>query len=475
VSHDGEAGGGGGDRPEIRGEVTVGIDIGSTSVKAVAVDAEGTIVDRVRLPHQLIVPAPDRLEHDADQAWRQAPQQALHRLMSTGAGTRADAAPPAAVAVSSMVPSLTAVDGQGRPIGPGLLYGDARGGGRAREPGEVGDGREMVGFLRWLAAEVPEAAGYWPAPAVANHALGGVSTVDITTAFASMPLFGPEGWDEAICRECGTSADTLPEEVAMMGAPIGTVAGTDATLAGGAIDAVCEQLVSGADEVGDVLVLCGTTLITWIVTAEAVDVPGLWAIPHTTPDRWLVGGPSNAGGLFLGWASRLLARPPGGGPAAGERLDPARIPVWEPYIRGERTPLHDPDRRAAVHDLDLTHGPAALRRAAWEASGFVVRHHIDLATDVAGVPARRIVAVGGATRIDGAMQALADATGLDVHVAAVPEGAALGAAYLARMARTGETDMAGAAAWARTGRIVEPDPAWTGPTAARYQRFRSLA
>jgi xylulokinase len=442
------------------GEITVGIDIGSTSVKAVAVDAGGAIVDRVRLPHRLIVPAPDRLEHDADRSWRQAPQRALQRLAG---------AAPAAVAVSSMVPSLTAVDGEGRPISPGLLYGDARGGGRDREPGEIGDGREMVGFLRWLAGEVPGAAGYWPAPAVANHALGGVSTVDISTAFASMPLYGAEGWDEKICRECGVDASALPE-VAMMGDPIGRVTGTGTMLAGGAIDAVCEQLVSGAGEVGDVLVLCGTTLITWIVTAGGVDAPGLWAIPHTTPDRWLVGGPSNAGGLFLGWATRLLARPDHGA-GAGERLDPHRIPVWEPYIRGERTPLHDPDRRAAVHDLDLTHGPAALLRAAWEASGFVVRHHVDLA----GVPARRVVAVGGATRIDGAMQALADATGLAVHVAAEPEGAALGAAYLARMAWTGETDMAGAAAWARTSRIVEPDPAWTAPTEARYHRFRALA
>ncbi len=444
--------------------VTVGIDIGSTSVKAVAVDAGGAIVDRVRLPHPLVVPAPDRLEHDADRAWRRAPRRAVRRLTSASAG-----ASPVAVAVSSMVPSLTAVDGRGRPVAPGLLYGDARGrdGDRDREPGEVGDGREMVGFLRWLAGEAPGAAGYWPAPAVANHGLGGVSTVDIATAFASMPLFGPEGWDEEICRSCGVDVDALPE-VAMMGTPIGAVTGTGATLAAGAIDAVCEQLVSGADEVGDVLVLCGTTLITWIVTASPVDAPGLWAIPHTTPDRWLVGGPSNAGGLFLGWASRLLAR---ASPAGWDRLDPGRVPVWSPYVRGERTPLHDLDRRAAVHDLDLTHGPAALRRAAWEASAFVVRHHIDLA----GLPVNRVVAVGGATRIDGAMQALADATGLAVHVAAVPEGAALGAAYLARMAWTGSTDLAGAAAWARTGRIVEPDPAWTAPTAARYQRFRSLA
>ena len=130
--------------------------------------------------------------------------------------------------------------------------------------------------------------------------------------------------------------------------------------------------MAGADEVGDVLVICGTTLITWAVTDEWVEVPGLWTIPHSTPGRTLIGGPSNAGGLFLNWATHLL------GPGRPTR-SPDRVPVWSPYVRGERTPLHDPDRRAVLDGLDLTHGPAALRRAAFEAAGFVVRHHLDLA------------------------------------------------------------------------------------------------
>ena len=67
------------------------------------------------------MPAPDLLEHDADEAWRQGPVAALDRLTEP-ATTNVQA-----VAVSSMVPSMTAVDSAGRPLTPGLLYGDARG------------------------------------------------------------------------------------------------------------------------------------------------------------------------------------------------------------------------------------------------------------------------------------------------------------------------------------------------------------
>jgi xylulokinase len=72
------------------------------------------------------------------------------------------------------------------------------------------------------------------------------------------------------------------------------------------------------------------------------------------------------------------------------------------------------------------------------------------------------------------MQALADATGLPVEVSAVPEGAALGAAFLARMAAGRETSMADAARWAATERVVEPDPVWADAMADRYARFRDM-
>lgn len=435
-------------------DITVGIDIGSTSVKAVAADGDGRIVDRVRVVHPLVTPAADRLEHDADRAWRRGPRRALRALAGTS---------PRAVAVSTMVPSLTAVARNGRPMSPGLLYGDARGRFGGVERRTDSDAGELLGFLRWTAKEYPDAAGYWPAPAVANFALGRQPVIDIGTAFTSSPLYGAGGWDEELCAGAGISSAQLPR-VEMMGTAIGTVTGSDVTLAGGCVDGLCEQLASGTDNDGDVLVICGTTLIIWVVTGTQVTAaPGLWTVPHGS--KFAVGGPSNAGGLFLGWVDRLVGKdrtPP---------ADPGAVPVWTPYIRGERSPLHDPDRRASLHGLNLTHGPGEVQRAAWEAAGFVVRQFIELS----GLEAKRVVATGGGTRVDGWMRALADCTGLPVHVAAVPEGAALGAAWLARMAVGLEDGFEGAARWGRTGRIVDPEPAWAAAAADRYARFRNLA
>ncbi len=434
-------------------EVTIGIDIGTTAVKAVAADEDGRVVASTRIPHRLGVPSSDRLEHDADEAWRRGPVAALAEL------ARPDAV---AVAVTSMVPSLTAVDSAGLPLTPGLLYGDGRGRSESGGDGTMLAG-ETVEFLRWTARQAPDAVGYWPAAAVANHALAGEAVVDNATASTAFPLFDGLGWDEAVCDDCGVPVDRMPG-IATTGTAVGQVRGTGAVLAAGAVDAVCEQLVAGADRVGDVLVLCGTTLIVWVTIGEYREVPGLWTVPHTAAGKSQIGGPSNAGGLFLGWVDRTVAQ---GNPADA---DPCQVPVWSPYIRGERVPLHDPGRRGALVGLNLTHGAASVRRAAFESSGFVVRQLIELSR----APASRIVATGGGTRVGPWMQAIADATALPVAVSAVPEGAAQGAAFLGRLAAGWEISITDAARWASTERVVEPDPAWTGPMQDRYARFLEL-
>ena len=57
--------------------VTVGVDIGTSSVKAVAADDDGNVVASVRVPHEVRVPSPGRFEHDAEVAWRHGPRDAL--------------------------------------------------------------------------------------------------------------------------------------------------------------------------------------------------------------------------------------------------------------------------------------------------------------------------------------------------------------------------------------------------------------
>ncbi len=435
--------------------VTVGIDIGTSSVKAIAADDDGNIVARTRIPHDFHVPSAQRFEHDARVAWRDGPTRALEALGDVD---------PRAVSVAAMVPSLTAVDDAGVPVTPGLLYGDERGHQETKsDPPERG---ELARFLQWQSKQRPDAHGYWMAQAVANHALTGQAKVSIIVGATAGALFDFKawGWDADLLAANGARVDQMPG-IGAPGEALGQVIGRDnCVLEGGSVDAFAEQLVAGANDVGDVLVILGTTLIVWAIVPEAVDIPNYYAMPNTAGGTYLVGGPSNAGGLFLNWATALL------GDAGGE-VNPASVPIWVPYPRGERVPLQDPDRRGQLVDLDLTHGPAAARRAALEATAFAARRMIDASP----VPARRIVATGGGTRLDGWVDALADCTGLPVHVCAVPEGGALGSAFLARLACGLETDMNDAARWARTARVVDPSPKWQAHTNARYARFCDVA
>jgi xylulokinase len=447
----------------------------------VAVDATGEVVARVRVPHRVITPVPDVLEHDALRAWRQGPRRALARVAEALDG------PPAGVVTTSMVPSMTAVDRRGIPRLPGLLYGDGRarddgpGGPVARPHDQGGEREEGRRMLAWAVAARPGAAGYWPCQAVATHALCGVPAVDSATSSSFGSLMRGGRWDRDALAGLGIGEEQVARVVPLGGAA-GTVPGTSTAVGGGSIDAFCEQIVSGAVHPGDVLAIFGATLVVWVVTEQWLEVTGLTSFPSTTPDRFMIGGASNAGALFVDWVRTLTGGPPRDrrkGPSSGAVTtddtglragDPRRVPVWLPYLRGERTPFHDPRLQASLHGLDIAHGPDAVVRASHEASGFVIRRLVDRS----GVRATRIVATGGGSRSVPWMQAVADATGLPVDAVAVPEGAALGAAFLARLVAGLETDFAASARWARTGRRIEPDPVWTAAAAARFGRFQEL-
>ena len=471
--------------------ITVGIDIGTTSVKALAVTEDGEVVARSRVPHRIIHSSGDHMEHDALAAWRRGPRRALAAVKQ--AITRSHAATNGAtsavrvagICVAGMVPSLTAVDRRGIPRTSGLLYGDIRGrtGGTPSESTHTGSMPDAEGFLQWTSAEMPDAFGYWPAQAVANYALTGHAVIDTAVASTLGDLHQSGRWNDELMTRLGVDVAQLPE-VALTGQPAGTLRrrapqggangawdDADAVVAGGTIDAFADQIVAGADQVGDVLVIFGATLIVWVVTDTWVEAPGLWTVPHTVPGRILIGGPSNAGALFVDWARSLLRNVRAAAPSQdGRSGDPRRVPLWLPYLRGERVPFHDTSLRAGLFDLDITDDPSGVSRAAYEASGFVVRSIIDRS----GVRARRVVASGGGTHVKAWMASMADATGLPVQTVAVPEGAALGAAFLARMAAGLETSLDGSMRWARPGTRIEPDDRWQAATEDRYRRFTEL-
>ena len=493
-------------------EVTVGVDIGTTSVKAVAAEADGTVVARARIPHRLVAPDPGRFEHDPQGAWIDGVLSALKEVRA-GVPERSVAA----VTVSAMVPSMCGVNSAGTPVTPGLLYGDARGrtpagrsvdadgSGSGPDPGSVpgtdaseestegeavgsvpgtdvseestegeavgsvpgtdaSEGStegEAVGFARWLAGRDGVEA-LWPAQALANRFLCGVAAIDSSTAMAMAPMSDGQGWAPGLLDEIGMGAQQLPV-ISPGAAAIGELDG--ALVSAGTIDALGEQLVAPCGDAGDVLVMCGTTLLPWVLTDEWIEVDGLWTFPSARAGLMAVGGASNAGGLFIDRVRVLVGDTPAGELLA---LGPEDLPVWLPYPRGERTPLHDTDRRAELLDLHVGHTPAHVLMAAYEAAGYVVRHHVELS----GLDAARIVAVGGGTQSAAWMQALADTTGLAVDVSAEPYSAALGAAYHSRVTAGLEADTSEARRWGRVSHRVEPRPAHAAAAEGRYHRFR---
>ena len=429
-------------------DVTVGVDIGTTSVKAVAVDASGQVVARTRVPHKLQATA-DRLRHDADQAWRRGPRRAMAALGELR---------PRAVSVTGMVPSMAAVNGRGRPTSDGLLYGDAEGRPADRHgmPDLVGDAPE---FLRALVRIAPDAAGYWSAQTTATVALGGPPVLAADVAQVLWPLVADAKWEQSVLDQCGVPIEKVPRIVPNR-TPVADVDGM--LLDGGSIDVACERVISGVGD-GDALVICGSTLIVMASLPPGVTTdPSILAYPDETGGQTATAA-SNAGGLFLNWVDRTVAKPRG-------VVDPDAVPVWVPYIRGERTPWSDPHRRAGVADVHQGHDAAAMRQGAYEASAFVARHLLELMN----MSPRRVVAVGGGTQVDGWMQALADAVGVPVDAAADPETAAIGAAFTARITAGLETDLRDGARWARPTRRFDPRADWAEPVKRRYNRFREL-
>jgi xylulokinase len=184
--------------------VTVGVDIGTTSVKALAVDEKGQVVARSRVPHSIVAPEPDVLRHDAKKAWRAGPRKAFAEVT---AQLEAEGNSLAGVAVASMVPSMTAVGRQGVPVLPGLLYGDREG--RPSQDAEadavlpLGAMPDAEGFLRWAAAEVPDARGYWPCQAVATNAISGLPAIDTGVTASLGLLHSHKGWNVELLGALG--------------------------------------------------------------------------------------------------------------------------------------------------------------------------------------------------------------------------------------------------------------------------------
>ncbi|WP_022889511.1 FGGY-family carbohydrate kinase [Agromyces italicus] len=476
---------------------TLGVDIGTSSSKGVLVAGDGTLLATATRQHEVDRARTGWVEMDARIWWREFVE--LARELHDGA----PGAEIVGVGVSGMGPCVLLCDDDDEPVRPAILYGvDARAGEQiermnrelgAAEIARVG-GSQLTSQaagpkIAWVAAEEPEAWArarrlYMPASWLARR-LTGAYVLDHQSASQTSPFYDveSEAWHEpwwqryAAPLEAPTLAwagDLAGLVTAEAAAATGLTEGTPVIV--GTIDAWSEAVSVGAHEVGDLMLMYGTTMFLIATGDETLRTPSMWTTVGAFPGtRNLAGGLSTSGALTA-WIAKLTAADyPRLLAEAAESGPGARGLLTLPYFAGERTPIQDPDSRGVIAGLTLEHGRGDLYRSALEATALGVRHNVETMR-AAGAEVRRIVAVGGGTQGELWLQIVSDATGLVQEVPEITIGASFGAAFLAAVAVAGRDGVAAPLItdWNPTTRRITPDPSTRDAYDALFDRYLRL-
>ncbi|MDX6744204.1 FGGY-family carbohydrate kinase [Actinocorallia sp. A-T 12471] len=448
--------------------VWVGIDLGTQSVRAMAVTDAGDVVGAASRPLTSRRDG-DRHEQDPEQwyaALAAACAEALRDVPSDEVG---------GVAVDATSGTVLLVDDAGAPRSPALMYDDRRAAAFLPRVNEAGGAVwDRLGYramqppwalpkLLWLLREFPGDFRLAHQNDYVNRRLVGRATAaDLSNALKTGVDLMAEDWPRDVMAALGVPDAVLPP-VVRPGSVLGTVCAAASKETGllegtpviaGTTDGCAAQLGAGATTPGSWNSVLGTTLVLKGVTREPVRDPLGVVYSHRAPDGgWLPGGASSTGtgvlsrdlpGRDLDKLSYEAARRPA--------LDAVTYPLVSP---GERFPFNAPEARGFTLgeiDDDVARYAAAIRGAA-----FIERLCFDY-LDLLGAPVDgEIILTGGAARSRYVTQVRADALGRPVTLRENAEPA-LGMALLAQ----GLT-----ATMARTREVVEPRPA----DQAHYLRF----
>ena len=455
--------------------VWVGLDLGTQSVRAVAVTGTGAVLGSGSAP-LLSRRDAGRHEQDPDAWWAGAAAAAGMALREVRrARVRG-------VAVDGTSGTVLLVGADGRQLTPALMYDDDRAAEQAVAVNEVGaDVWRTLGYQRmqpswglpkvlWLLREHPRAAdGARLATQVdvVNRRLVGADVAsDLSNSLKTGADLIAEDWPHEVMDALGVPPGLLPPLV-RPGTVLGHVcrAAAEATaipagtpVVAGMTDGCAAQLGSGALEPGSWNSVLGTTLVLKGVTASLLSDPSGVVYSHRAPDGgWLPGGASStgAGAVSRGWPGADLSALD----QAARDVGPARVVTYPLAQAGERFPFAAPEARGFT--LGTPASDAEAYAAVLEGVAYVERLCFD-SLRLLGAPVDGdVVLSGGATRSEHWNQLRADVLGRPLTLTRDPEPA-LGMAVLAA---SGGSDLAAAAArMVHVLRVVEPS---TG-SAGRY-------
>jgi xylulokinase len=485
--------------------VSVGLDIGTSGARAVAVDEAGRAVASAASPYPLLTPRPQWAEQDPEQWWRAA-RAVLAEVIARVAAVAAvagDGGAVAAIGLTGQMHGAVFLDAKGEVIRPALLWNDQRTGRQSAWITErVGRDRlikitgnpALTGFqapkVIWLRDEEP--ASYRRLAHVllpkdyVRYRLTGELATDASDAAGTLLLdLRARNWSAELCDALDVDAGWLPRvhespEPAgvvrpAVAAALGLPAGVPVAAGGG--DNAAAAIGTGITRDGVVSSSIGTSGVVFAHTdAPVIDAAGgVHAFCHAVPGAYcLLGVTLSAGGSLRWWRDVTgrsyaeLAEEAAAIPAGSEGL------LFLPYLTGERSPHADPDARGAFFGLTARHTRGHMTRALMEGVLFSLRQALE-AIVALGVRPAEIRATGGGSGSPLWRRLQADVYRMPVRRLAVDEGAAYGAALLGHVAGGILADVGQAAALARPVTDAdEPEPANEAVYEGLYAVYRDL-
>jgi len=472
--------------------LVVGIDLGTTSTKVALVSSEHGLVSTASREATLSSPSPGFAEASPAQWWDNV-VALIPEVLDRGGAMPADVA---AIATSGMVPAVVVTDDAGRPRRPAILQNDARAVVELAElAGELAgvdlvtttgsplSQQSVAPTLRWLSRHQPHVLDD-DAVVVGSYdwlswMLGARPHVEENWAVESglfdldLAPFAPvaAAVPEAGCVPAPVAPGAIVGELGTAAAAAtGFVAGTPLVVGGA--DHVLSAVAAGLRRGGDLLVKLGGAGDIMLVTEAPLTDRRLYLDRYPMPGRWIPNGCMATSGSLLRWLQHVV----GGVELEALDVEAAGCPQGDvlclPYFLGEKTPLHDPELRGAFVGLHLGHGRGALHRAALEAIGFGVRHHLEVFGELGFAPTDGWVSDGG-SRSALFTQIVADITGVSLRPVVDHPGASLGAALLAMVGIGAVADLA-ATPVAPTAPVVAPDPVRHERYSDTYALWRQL-
>ncbi len=447
-------------------KVMLGVDIGTTSTKAVLYRETGEIIAQSSQGYDLHTPDVRTAEQNPEEIY----QAVLYVIRETIKDAEIDKKDLSFISFSSAMHSLIAMDENNKAITPCITWADNRSLNWANKIKNEWNGNDVymrtgtpihpmspLSKITWLEQERPEVAEktkkYVGIKEYVFYQLFGEYVMDYSLGSATgMMNLEQLSWDEGALQIAGISEDKLPRLVPTteiftdcqheIAADLGIVPDTKFVI--GASDGVLSNIGVNAIKEGDVAITIGTSgAIRTVIPKPRTDQKGRIFCYALTEDHWVIGGPVNNGGMVLRWirdelaasevetAKRLNIDAYEVLTAIAKQVEPgANGLLFHPFLAGERAPLWNANVRGSFIGLTLNHKKEHMVRSALEGVIFNLYSVFLALVEVMDVPVRSIKATGGFSKSELWRQMMSDIFDQNVIVPKSYESSCLGACLL---------------------------------------------